>query len=92
MYEARRKKDRPLKVYFLIHAGTVEEQSYLTTLRREKEAFEFLISTKSVSIWCGRKGSHISKNLFRIIKVCRRPVGEITEFLIVRSENDLTVN
>lgn len=49
IYEARRQKERQLKVYFLIHAETVEEQSYLTSLRREKEAFEFLIQTKSVS-------------------------------------------
>jgi DNA excision repair protein ERCC-4 len=48
MYEAHRKRDTPMKVYFLIHAGTVEEQSYLTSMRREKEAFEFLIQTKSV--------------------------------------------
>jgi DNA excision repair protein ERCC-4 len=47
MYEAHRKRDTPMKVYFLIHAGTVEEQSYLTSMRREKEAFEFLIQTKS---------------------------------------------
>jgi len=50
LYEARRAKDVPLKVYFLIHAETVEEQSYLTTLRREKEAFEFLIQTKSTMV------------------------------------------
>lgn len=37
-----------MKVFFLIHSGTVEEQSYLTSLRREKEAFEFLIDLKSV--------------------------------------------
>ncbi|XP_044268362.1 DNA repair endonuclease XPF isoform X2 [Tribolium madens] len=47
MYEAHRKRDAPLKVYFLIHGETVEEQSYLTSLRREKEAFEYLIETKS---------------------------------------------
>ncbi|KAJ8961228.1 hypothetical protein NQ318_008911 [Aromia moschata] len=47
MYEAHRKKDVQLKIYFLIHVDTVEEQSYLTTLRREKEAFEYLIETKS---------------------------------------------
>ncbi|XP_044750246.1 DNA repair endonuclease XPF [Coccinella septempunctata] len=47
MYEAHREKDRKLLIYFLIHAGTVEEQSYLTAMRREKEAFEFLIETKS---------------------------------------------
>ncbi|KAJ6645403.1 DNA repair endonuclease XPF [Pseudolycoriella hygida] len=48
-YEAmkRRQPHKRLKVFFLIHAQTVEEQSYLTTLRREKQAFEFLIETKS---------------------------------------------
>lgn len=51
MYEAHRESDVQLKIYFLIHAATVEEQSYLTTLRREKEAFEFLIETKAVSIF-----------------------------------------
>lgn len=39
-----------LKVYFLIYGGSVEEQEYLTSLRREKEAFHSLISTKTVSI------------------------------------------
>lgn len=51
VFEARRRRslsDR-LKVFFLIHAQTVEEQSYLTNLRREKQAFELLIDTKSVS-------------------------------------------
>uniref|UniRef100_A0A1Y1JT47 DNA repair endonuclease XPF n=2 Tax=Photinus pyralis TaxID=7054 RepID=A0A1Y1JT47_PHOPY len=50
IYEARRNSTVPLKVYFLIHNGTVEEQSYLTSLRREKEAFEYLISTKSTMV------------------------------------------
>lgn len=50
-YEAtkRRQPHYRLKVFFLIHAQTVEEQSYLTTLRREKQAFELLIETKSVT-------------------------------------------
>lgn len=50
VFEARRRlppADR-MKVYFLIHARTVEEQAYLTSLRREKAAFEFIIDTKSV--------------------------------------------
>lgn len=47
VYEARRRKQPRLKLYFLIYARTVEEQSYLTTLRREKQAFEHLIETKS---------------------------------------------
>lgn len=38
-----------LKVYFLIYGGSVEEQEYLTSLRREKEAFSSLINTKTVS-------------------------------------------
>ncbi|CAH1964052.1 unnamed protein product [Acanthoscelides obtectus] len=50
MYEAHRKRDPPLKVYFLLHGETVEEQSYLTTLRREKDAFEHLIQTKATMV------------------------------------------
>lgn len=51
VYEARQKRpliDR-LKVFFMVHAQTVEEQSYLTSLRREKQAFELIIDTKAVS-------------------------------------------
>ncbi|XP_066250841.1 DNA repair endonuclease XPF [Euwallacea similis] len=47
MYEAHRPEEAHLKIYFLMHADTVEEQAYLTGLRREKEAFEFLIETKA---------------------------------------------
>lgn len=39
----------PVKVYFLVFGGTVEEQAYLTSLRVEKEAFDFLIQEKAVS-------------------------------------------
>merc|ERR1712142_522016 len=35
------------RVYFILYRGSVEEQAYLTTLRREKKAFEGLIKTKS---------------------------------------------
>lgn len=47
-YEARlqRNQDKRVKVYFLMHSKTVEEQAYLTLLRREKQAFELLIDTK----------------------------------------------
>lgn len=50
IFEARRRKQPQLKVYFLIHAETVEEQSYLTDLRREKQAFEHLIERKSTMV------------------------------------------
>ncbi|KAN0059816.1 DNA repair protein RAD16 [Thecaphora frezii] len=36
-----------VRVYFLIYADSVEEQRYLSALRREKEAFERLIREKS---------------------------------------------
>lgn len=37
-----------LKIFFLVYGGSVEEQGYLTALRREKEAFDKLINTKTV--------------------------------------------
>lgn len=40
----------PLRVYFLMYTGSVEEQRYLTTLRKEKEAFEFLIREKATMV------------------------------------------
>ena len=46
--------DKSLRVYFLMYTGSTEEQKYLTTLRREKEAFEYLIKEKAV-----RTGLHI---------------------------------
>ncbi|XP_043278151.1 DNA repair endonuclease XPF [Venturia canescens] len=39
-----------LKIYFLVYGGSVEEQGYLTSLRREKEAFEKLIKTKATMV------------------------------------------
>lgn len=50
VYETMQKRDydNRLKVFFLLHSQTVEEQSYLTSLRREKNAFDLLIDTKSV--------------------------------------------
>lgn len=51
VFEARKQRipAHRLKVFFVVHAQTVEEQSYLTSLRREKQAFELIIDTKSVS-------------------------------------------
>lgn len=51
-FEARyqRHKKRRLKVFVLMHGKTVEEQSFLTSLRREKQAFELLIETKRTMV------------------------------------------
>ncbi|XP_029432485.1 DNA repair endonuclease XPF isoform X2 [Rhinatrema bivittatum] len=46
IYRASR-PGKPLRVYFLIYGGSTEEQRYLTTLRKEKEAFEQLIREKA---------------------------------------------
>lgn len=50
VFEAERQRavDKRLQVFFLMHSQTVEEQSYLTSLRREKQAFDLLIETKRV--------------------------------------------
>ena len=40
----------PLRVYFLMYTGSTEEQCYLTALRKEKAAFEYLIKEKAVSV------------------------------------------
>lgn len=42
IYKASR-PGKPLRVYFLIYGGSTEEQKYLTTLSKEKRAFEHLI-------------------------------------------------
>ncbi|KAJ8664216.1 hypothetical protein QAD02_005253 [Eretmocerus hayati] len=39
-----------LRVYFLIYGGSVEEQSYLTSLRREKDAFDKLVQAKTTMV------------------------------------------
>ncbi|CAG5099574.1 Similar to Ercc4: DNA repair endonuclease XPF (Mus musculus) [Cotesia congregata] len=39
-----------LKIFFLVYGGSVEEQGYLTALRREKEAFDKLINTKTTMV------------------------------------------
>ncbi|XP_077981125.1 DNA repair endonuclease XPF-like [Glandiceps talaboti] len=40
----------PLRVYFLVYSGSTEEQRYLTSLRKEMDVFEHLISEKSTMV------------------------------------------
>ncbi|XP_074518874.1 DNA repair endonuclease XPF [Halichoeres trimaculatus] len=49
IYKASR-PGKPLRVYFLIYGGSTEEQKYLTTLSREKRAFEHLIREKATMV------------------------------------------
>lgn len=46
LYQALNYQNK-IKVYFLVYKGSAEEQCFLTSLRREKEAFEFLIKEKA---------------------------------------------
>lgn len=52
VFEARlqRHQRRRLKAFVLMHSKTVEEQNFLTNLRREKRAFELLIETKRTMV------------------------------------------
>lgn len=45
IYKASR-PGKALRVYFLIYGGSTEEQKYLTTLSKEKKAFEHLIRSE----------------------------------------------
>ncbi|XP_073949397.1 DNA repair endonuclease XPF mei-9 [Choristoneura fumiferana] len=51
LFESRKSNEESsCKVYFVVHDKTVEEQAYLTSLKREKQAFELLIQAKSVMV------------------------------------------
>lgn len=39
-----------IRVYFMLYENSVEEQNYLSLIRKEKESFERLIHEKSVSL------------------------------------------
>ena len=67
VYEARQQRQEMarVRVYAIIHSKTVEEQSYLTSLRREKQAFELLIETKRV-----RKAITITVRMNYVKKLC----------------------
>lgn len=42
--------DRNVRVYFMYYAGSVEEQRYLSAVRKEKDAFTRLITEKGVRV------------------------------------------
>ncbi len=48
MFKTISQSEEKVNLYFMIYQDSVEEQRYLSTVRREKEAFEQLIRTKSV--------------------------------------------
>ena len=54
-------KEHTVRVYFLFYDASAEEQSYLTSLRREKEALELLIRDIVVSGLFVRQNFFITK-------------------------------
>ena len=49
--------DRNVRVYFMYYGGSVEEQRYLSAVRREKDAFTRLIREKGVRCPANRDGT-----------------------------------
>lgn len=48
LFKLKKNGDERVKVFFFMYSDSIEEQKYLTQVRREKEAFEKLIQTKAV--------------------------------------------
>jgi DNA excision repair protein ERCC-4 len=40
--------EHPLRIYFLLYGKSIEEQRYLLSVKKEKEAFENLVREKAV--------------------------------------------
>ncbi|RKP23345.1 hypothetical protein SYNPS1DRAFT_30917 [Syncephalis pseudoplumigaleata] len=72
MYQAQH-ADQLARVYFMLYADSVEEQRYLSDIRREKAAFERLIHENSV-VSAYRVLAALSAGLFDAI---RDPAGDV---------------
>lgn len=48
LFKLTTNSEEKIKVFFFMYSDSIEEQKYLTQVRREKEAFEKLIQTKAV--------------------------------------------
>ena len=50
LFKLTNSAETKLKVFFFMYSDSIEEQKYLTQVRREKEAFEKLIQTKALMV------------------------------------------
>ena len=57
--------DRNVRVYFMYYGGSVEEQRYLSGVRKEKDAFTRLIKEKGVSVSPFKSSENPAKRLPR---------------------------
>ena len=70
--------DRNVKVYFMYYGGSVEEQRYLSAVRREKDAFTKLIRERGVSFSFNLPSSIPNMDLFCLTIIIE--YGPYTEF------------
>ena len=66
----------------MIYKGTMEEQLYLTSVKREKDAFHYLINEKSVS----SAGYHVLfyiNLLFKLLPLLSHLLSCFTDFFIL---------
>ncbi|KAK4475913.1 hypothetical protein MN116_001156 [Schistosoma mekongi] len=77
-----------LKIYFMLYENSVEEQRYLTSLRKEKEAFESLIQLsstivipKDATIPCGQLYPDDNQTASRVIVDMREFRSELPALL-----------
>ncbi|XP_073977243.1 DNA repair endonuclease XPF mei-9 isoform X2 [Rhodnius prolixus] len=69
--------EKQLKVYFLMYGNSVEEQVYLTALRKEKQAFEYLIKEKSTLVFEDLRSGEGLRDISPIKKSTRAGGGEV---------------
>lgn len=56
-------EDRNIRVYFMYYGGSVEEQRYLSAVRKEKDAFTRLIKEKGVSLYSSSDAASLMHHL-----------------------------
>jgi len=64
-----------------MYKGSVEEQRYLTTLRAEKEAFEYLIRQKAVSVVIKMRDVVVQRNILYNLLLLKHADGGLLQCL-----------
>uniref|UniRef100_A0A224XJV8 DNA repair endonuclease XPF n=1 Tax=Panstrongylus lignarius TaxID=156445 RepID=A0A224XJV8_9HEMI len=74
--------EKQLKVYFMIYGNSVEEQVYLTALRKEKQAFEYLIKEKSMLVFEDLRSGEGLRDTSPLKKSTRAGGGEVEPIIL----------
>ncbi len=76
VHRARVVEVQDIKVYFLSFHNSVEEQIYLTSIQREKRAFETLIQEKGTMVQSDKscfKKEYFKNKLYRLFQMKEKP-------------------